>query len=61
VQQRDSHAFFALLLHAGNQQRGIEDLPPVMKEVGFSQIETGETGFRTLGFALGRISADLVT
>jgi ubiquinone/menaquinone biosynthesis C-methylase UbiE len=60
VQQRGSHAFLALLLHAG-LERGIEDLPPVMKEVGFSQIETGETGFRTLGFALGRISADLVT
>jgi ubiquinone/menaquinone biosynthesis C-methylase UbiE len=60
VQQRSSHAFFALLLHAG-LERGIEDLAPVMKEVGFTQIETGETGFRTLGFALGRIGADLVT
>ena len=37
VQQRGSHAFFALLLHAG-LERGIEDLAPVMKEVGFSQI-----------------------
>ena len=60
VQQRGSHAFFAHFLHAG-LERGIEDLAPVMKEVGFSQIETGGTGFRTLGFALGRISADLVT
>ena len=57
TQQLGSHAFFAQLLHAGNHVRGIEDLPPVMKEVGFSQIENGETGFRTLGFALGRISA----
>ncbi len=54
--QRGSHAFLAQLLHAG-LERGIEDLSPVMKEVGFTQIEIGETGFRTLGFALGRISA----
>jgi ubiquinone/menaquinone biosynthesis C-methylase UbiE len=54
--QRGSHAFLAQLLHAG-LERGIEDLAPVMKEVGFTQIEIGETGFRTLGFALGRISA----
>jgi ubiquinone/menaquinone biosynthesis C-methylase UbiE len=55
MQQRGSHAFFALLLHAG-LERGIEDLSPVMKEVGFSQIETGGTKFRSLGFAMGRIS-----
>jgi len=53
VQQRGSHAFLALLLHAG-LERGIEDLSPVMKEVGFTHIEIGETGFRTLGFAMGR-------
>jgi ubiquinone/menaquinone biosynthesis C-methylase UbiE len=56
MQQRGSHAFFALLLHAG-LERGIEDLSPVMKEVGFTHIEIGETGFRTLGFVLGRIGA----
>jgi ubiquinone/menaquinone biosynthesis C-methylase UbiE len=56
VQQRGSHAFFAHFLHAG-LERGIEDLSPMMKEVGFSQIETGETRFRTLGFAMGRIDA----
>lgn len=56
MQQRGSHAFFALLLHAG-LERGIEDLAPVMKEVGFTHIEIGETGFRTLGFAIGRIDA----
>ncbi len=57
AQQLGRHAFFAHLLHAGNHERGLEDLPPVMKEVGFSQIEIGETGFLTLGFVLGRISA----
>jgi ubiquinone/menaquinone biosynthesis C-methylase UbiE len=57
AQQLGSHAFLVRLLHAGNHERGIEDLPSVMKEVGFSQIESGETGFRTLGFVLGRISA----
>jgi len=57
TQKLGSHAFLAQLLHAGNHERGIEDLPSVMKEIGFSQIELGETGFKTLGFVLGRISA----
>ncbi|GAC1342624.1 MAG: hypothetical protein NVSMB27_01700 [Ktedonobacteraceae bacterium] len=55
-QHRDSHDLFALLLHIGKQERGIQDLPPMMKEAGFSQIETGGTEFRMLGFALGRIT-----
>ncbi len=58
MQQRDSHAFLAQLLHAGKELGGMQDLPPVMAEVGFSQIEAGETRFRALGFALGRISAE---
>ena len=57
VQQQGIHAFLAQLLHAGKEAGGIQDLPPVMKEVGFSQIETGGTKFRSLGFVLGRISA----
>ncbi len=57
MQQQSSHNFLAQLLHAGKEMGGIQDLPPVMKEVGFSQIETGGTKFRSLGFALGRISA----
>ncbi len=56
TQQQGSHAFLAQLLHAGKEMGGIQNLPPVMKEVGFSQIETGGTKFRSLGFVLGRIS-----
>ncbi|HEX9132211.1 MAG TPA: methyltransferase domain-containing protein [Ktedonobacteraceae bacterium] len=56
MQQRDSHAFLAQLLHAGKGLGGLQDLPRIMTEVGFSQIEAGETRFRSLGFALGRIS-----
>ncbi|HEY6286795.1 MAG TPA: methyltransferase domain-containing protein [Ktedonobacteraceae bacterium] len=57
VQKQGSHAFLAQLLHAGKELGDMQDLPPVMKEVGFSQIETGGTKFRSLGFVLGRISA----
>jgi len=57
VQQQGSHAFLAQLLHAGKEMGGIQKLPLIMKEVGFSQVETGGTKFRSLGFVLGRISA----
>ena len=56
--QQGSHAFLAQLLHAGKEMGFIQNLPPVMKEVGFSQIETGGTKFRSLGFVLGRISIE---
>jgi ubiquinone/menaquinone biosynthesis C-methylase UbiE len=46
----------ALLLHVSKLNSGIQDLPALMKEAGFAPVESGETGFRTLGFALGRIS-----
>lgn len=55
--QHGSRAFLAQLLHAGKNMGGLQDLPPVMKELGFSQIETGGTKFRSLGFVRGRISA----
>lgn len=48
----------ALLLHVSKLNSGIQDLPALMKEAGFSPVESGETAFRTLGFALGRISKD---
>jgi ubiquinone/menaquinone biosynthesis C-methylase UbiE len=54
--QNGSHAFLAQLLHAGKEMGGLQDLPPVMKDAGFSQIETGGTKFLSLGFAMGRIS-----
>ncbi len=56
-QQGSSHAFLARILHAGKELGGIQALPLMMKEVGFTQIEAGETGFWSLGFVLGRISA----
>ena len=55
--QHGSHAFLTQLLHASKNMGGLEDLLPVMNEVGFSQIETGGTKFRSLGYAMGRISA----
>jgi ubiquinone/menaquinone biosynthesis C-methylase UbiE len=57
MQQHGSHAFLAQLLHSGKEMGGIQNLPPVMKEVGFSQIEIGGTKFMSLGFVLGSISA----
>jgi ubiquinone/menaquinone biosynthesis C-methylase UbiE len=56
LQQQDSHDFLAHLLHAGKEMGFIQNLPLLMKEVGFSQIENGGTKFRSLGFVLGRIS-----
>jgi ubiquinone/menaquinone biosynthesis C-methylase UbiE len=56
-QHGNSHAFLAQLLHAGNELDGIQALPLVMKEVGFSQIQAGETGFWSLGFVLGSVGA----
>jgi hypothetical protein len=47
----------ALVLHAGKEMGGLKDLPPVLKEVGFSQIEIEGTKFWSLGFVLGRSSA----
>ena len=58
--QHGNHAFLAQLLHAGKEMGGLQDLPTVMKEVGFSQIETGGTKFRSLGFAIGRIGTGQV-
>ena len=57
LQQQGSHDFLAQLLHAGKEMGFIQNLPPVMKEVGFLQIESGGTKFRSLGYILGRISA----
>ena len=61
LQRQGSHDFLARLLHAGKEMGIIQNLPPVMKEVGFSQIETGGTKFRSLGYILGRISAKSFT
>ena len=37
----------------GGMQSGVQDLPTLMKEVGFSKIETGDVKFMMLGFARG--------
>ena len=57
VQKRGSHAFLAQLLHAGKGLEGMQDLPRLMTEAGFSQIEVGGTRYRSLGFVLGRTGA----
>lgn len=46
------HILTAFLLHGG-MQSGVQDLPALMKDVGFSNIETGEVKFMMLGFARG--------
>jgi ubiquinone/menaquinone biosynthesis C-methylase UbiE len=47
---------FRRSVHGGPWNSDIQDLPALMQETGFSQLETGETGFRGLGFALVRTS-----
>jgi hypothetical protein len=51
-----SRALIALLLHRGVQS-GVQDLPALMKEVGFTNIEAGDTKFRVLGFVRGQAGA----
>jgi ubiquinone/menaquinone biosynthesis C-methylase UbiE len=48
---------FRRSVHGGSWNSDIQDQPALMKEAGFSQIETGETRFRGLGFVLGRINS----
>jgi ubiquinone/menaquinone biosynthesis C-methylase UbiE len=43
----------ALFLHGGLSS-GVQDLIPLLQAAGFTGIETGATGFRTLGFVRGR-------
>ncbi len=61
LQQQSSHDFLAQLLHSGKEMGFIQNLPQVMKEVGFSQIETGGTKFRSLGYIRGRINTGSYT
>jgi ubiquinone/menaquinone biosynthesis C-methylase UbiE len=44
----------ALFLH-GRTTSDIQDMPPLLRGAGFVDIESGETGFRTLGFARCRV------
>lgn len=45
----------AWLLHGG-MQSGVQDLPTMMKESGFGEVETGDVKFMMLGFARGKAS-----
>jgi demethylmenaquinone methyltransferase/2-methoxy-6-polyprenyl-1,4-benzoquinol methylase/phosphoethanolamine N-methyltransferase len=49
------HVLTALLLHGG-MQSGVQDLPALMRDAGFSNIETGNVKFMMLGFARGQAS-----
>jgi ubiquinone/menaquinone biosynthesis C-methylase UbiE len=49
-----SRAITTLMLHSG-LQHGVQDLPAMLGTAGFTRIETGDTGFRTLGFVRGQI------
>jgi ubiquinone/menaquinone biosynthesis C-methylase UbiE len=50
-------AMMALMLHGG-LERGIQDLPEMLRAAGFTHIEVGDTGFRTLGFVRGQTAND---
>jgi ubiquinone/menaquinone biosynthesis C-methylase UbiE len=45
-----------LLLH-GSLSSGVQDLPPLLQAAGFTGVEVGETGFRTLGFVRGQVDS----
>jgi ubiquinone/menaquinone biosynthesis C-methylase UbiE len=53
---RLGRAMLTLMLHGG-LERGIQDLPPMLRTAGFTHIEVGNTGFRTLGFVRGQTPA----
>ena len=54
---RLGRAMMTLMLHGGLQQ-GIQDLPEMLRAAGFTQIDVGDTGFRTLGFVRGQIAQE---
>ena len=53
---RLGRAMLTLMLHGG-LERGVQDLPPMLHTAGFTHIEVGNTGFRTLGFVRGQTPA----
>jgi demethylmenaquinone methyltransferase/2-methoxy-6-polyprenyl-1,4-benzoquinol methylase/phosphoethanolamine N-methyltransferase len=48
------HLLTGLLMHGG-MQSGVQDLPPMMTEAGFTQIESGDLKVMMLGFAIGQV------
>src|SRR5262249_6013031 len=54
---RLGRAMLMLMLHGG-LEHGIQDLPPMLHAAGFTHIEVGNTGFRTLGFVRGEVARE---
>jgi ubiquinone/menaquinone biosynthesis C-methylase UbiE len=48
------HVIATLMLHGG-LQHGVQDLPAMLSAAGFTRIEAGDTGFRTLGFVRAQV------
>jgi ubiquinone/menaquinone biosynthesis C-methylase UbiE len=46
-------ALLTVAFHGGLNS-GVQDLPPLLHAAGFTSIETGDTGFRMLGFVRGQ-------
>jgi demethylmenaquinone methyltransferase/2-methoxy-6-polyprenyl-1,4-benzoquinol methylase/phosphoethanolamine N-methyltransferase len=50
---RTSRVLMTLLLH-GSMRAGVQDLPPLMRDAGFTDVAEGTIAFRVLGFVRGR-------
>ena len=58
--QRPTSLFGKVMMHVsshGDKSIGLQDLPLLMKEAGFVQIETGRIAHGMLGFVRGRTRA----
>lgn len=52
---RTSRALLTLLSH-GALEHGVQDLPAIMEDVGFTKIEVGDIKYKILGFVRGQVS-----
>lgn len=52
---RAGRALTNLAMH-GHMERGIQDLPPMLRAAGFADIDMGDTDFRLLGFVRAQIT-----
>lgn len=52
-----SRLLMTLLMHHGRMDTGVQDLPAILKAVGFTRIETGNTRFLPLGFVRAEVGA----
>lgn len=58
--QRPTSLFGKVMMHVsshGDKPIGLQDLPLLMKEAGFAQIETGRIALGMLGFVQGQTPA----